>query len=455
MPSIRPEIDAWKGIQTPMLTMLRLYAVPATLVGLRISGAVAAFAVSLLMARNMDTAEMGRAMVLMSLAILLGSLACAGLEAGAVRFIAKYRQSGALEKARGFLWLNRRVVWLFGPALCFVAITAIWVHRVWAQSEVSLALIIALLTACATGFLRMGAAHALAFGKVVASLAPSTFIRQMFFLAALTLYIAVIGQPRALQVIALFLVGNLLAIVVQWLWCRGMAHSIAGDGRDISEWREWLTFGLALAPALLFVQYARDLTLIFSAWGLAAEDVAVLGIVTALVAFVKFAVAAINQSITTKMARLIAAEEQAELRELINTSNHMKLWPVVICFGLFALFGERILAVFGEAFQGHGHLLLILMLEPMALAFFGPSGQYISLSGHQRALLPAALVALAVMMGAINLGAMWLGLTGAALGVAVTWIGWSAYLAIYARKKTGMDLTYITSLRDLMRDQKT
>jgi O-antigen/teichoic acid export membrane protein len=303
--------------------------------------------------------------------------------------------------------------------------------------------------------LRVGAAHALAFGKVVASLAPSTFIRQVFFLAALALYISLIGRPTALQVISLFLFGNVFAILVQWFWCRGITSSIDGPGRDVSDWGKWLRFGVSMAPALLFVQYARDLTLIFSAWGLRSEDVAVLGIVTALVAFVKFAVAAINQSITAKMAKLIVEDRQAELAELINTSNHMKLWPVLICFGIFAVFGEAILSIFGEPFDDHSNLLLILMLEPLALAFFGPGGQYISLSGRQRALLPAALVAIGFMMVAINAGIWAFGLPGAAFGVAVTWIAWSSYLAFYVRKQAGIDLTFITSLKALMKKQST
>jgi len=434
-----------------MFKLLRLYAVPATLVGLRISGAAAAFLVSLMLARNMAPSEMGQSMVLMSLAILLGTAASLGIEAGAVRFVAKYKQAGMLHKARGFIWLNKRIVTVFGPVVFFSAAGFFWVRAAWDQSLPDIALMVALITACATGFLRVGAAHALAFGKVVASLAPSTFIRQVFLLTALALYIWIVGQPKALHVITFFLLGNIFAALTQWIWCRGMANGIAGPDRDISDWPEWLRFGASMAPALLFVQYARDLTLIFSAWGLRSEDVAVLGIVTALVAFVKFGVAAINQSITAKMAKLIAEDRDTELRELINTSNHMKIWPVLICFALFALFGEAILGVFGEPFRGHANLLLILMLEPLALAFFGPGGQYISLSGRQRALLPAALVAIIFMMVAINLGIWAYGLTGAALGVAVTWIAWSAYLAFYVRAQTGMGLTLITSLGAFMK----
>lgn len=434
--------------------MFRLFAMPATLISLRVGGAIAAFAISLILARNMAPAEMGRAMFLMSLAILLGSLASAGIEAGAVRFVAKYRHDVRLDKARGFIRLNRLIVWLFGPLLCLAVVGVLWVQSINGQTTLDVALVVALITAVVSGFLRVGAAHAMAFGKVIRSLAPSTFVRQICFLAVLAAYISVIGRPNALDVIAMFLLGNLMALAVQFVWNKRLTISIDGGDADVSDWREWMQYGLLLAPTLLFVQYARDLTIIFAAWGLDPEDIAVLSVATALVAFIKFGVAAINQSITPKMAKLIAADKSAELRELINTSNHMKVWPALLCFGLVMLFGEAVLGIFGEAFQGQRNILLILMLEPLALAFFGPAGQYISLSGRQRALLPIALIALAFMMISINVGAWYFGLTGAAFGVAVTWLAWSGYLAFYVRQRTGMGLTFVNTFADLIEKQK-
>ena len=436
-----------------MRKLFRLFAMPATLISLRVGGAIAAFAISLILARNMAPAEMGRAMFLMSLAILLGSLASAGIEAGAVRFIAKYRHDVRLDKARGFIRLNRLIVWLFGPTLCLAVVAVLWVQSMLGQATLDVALVVALITAVVGGFLRVGAAHAMAFGKVIRSLAPSTFIRQIFFLAVLAAYISVLGRPNALDVIGMFLVGNLMALGVQFLWNRGITIGIDGGHADVSDWREWMQYGLLLAPTLLFVQYARDLTIIFAAWGLAPEDIAVLSVATALVAFIKFGVAAINQSITPKMAKLIAEDKSIDLQELINTSNHMKMWPALLCLGLVMVFGEAVLGIFGEAFQGQRNILMILMLEPLALAFFGPAGQYISLSGRQRALLPIALIALSFMMIAINVGAWYFGLTGAAFGVAVTWIAWSGYLAFYVRQRTGMDLTFVRTCADLMEKQ--
>ncbi|WP_324753939.1 hypothetical protein [Roseovarius sp. Pro17] len=431
--------------------MFRLYATPVTLIGLRISGALSAFLVSLLMARYMDTAEMGRAMVLMSTAVLSGIFVSLGIESGAVRYVATYRKDDRSDRARGFFHFSWQLVAVAGLAISVGAVVFLWLRAEVLGRPFDIALAVALITACVTGVLRVGAAKAMAFGKVIRSLAPATFIRQMFLLVALMLYIWGVGQPTALTVIIVFLVGNILAAGIQFLWNRGIADGISGEGHDVSEWPKWVRYGLALAPTLLFVQYSRDLTLIFASWTVPAEDIAVLAIATALVNFAKFGVASINMSVAPKMADLVVRDDRLALRHLINVSNHMKVWPSLVCFCLLALFGSDLLGIFGEEFRDNADILLILMLEPLALAFFGPSGQYLALSGQQRALMYAAIAALFVMMIAVSMSGAAFGLRGAAWAVAMCWVFWSAGLAYLTRKHEGMGITFVDTMIDLVK----
>lgn len=419
----------------------RLVATPVIIVVLRLGGALASFVVSLLLARTMDPGQMGHAMVLMSLAILLGIVTTGGMEAGAVRFIAKYKNDNALSKAHGFLRLAYQI--LFVSSAIVVGLVALaWLFLPHDFPEgYQVALYLALITACLTGGLRVGSAHAMAFGKVIRALAPSTFIRQLFFLVGIAATVAVGTDLTAFQVILLFLAANIAALGLQAVWNRGVTASVSTQPCDTSEWPIWIRYGFTMAPTLLFVQYSRDLALLFAAWGLSGADLAVLGVTTAIVAFAKFAVAAVNQSITPKMAALIARDDTTKLEQLVHISNHMKVWPVLIVTLLFATFGDSLLAVFGPAFAHASPILLILMVEPLALALFGPSGQFLSLSGRQAVLIPAAVCAVVFMAFAVGLGAIWFGLYGATIGVATSWLLWSGGLALYLRLKEGMNLT--------------
>lgn len=407
---------------------------------LRVGGAVAAFALTLVLAQEMSPAEMGRAMTLMSTAILLSVAASGGLEAGAVRFIARYREAANPSPIRGFLGLTRWVTLALGSICVIGAGIAVWV------GASSFGLAVALTAAAVLGLLRVGAAHALAFDSVIASLAPSTFLRQVFLLVIVATAAKLMGYLDVGTVLLAFLLANVAALSVQIITNRHIIEVDSGPS-DRSQWREWTIYGLQMAPALLFVQYSRDLTLFVSAWTLAPADVAVLGVATALIAFVKFAVVAVNQSITPTMAALIEREDSEGLAELIRTSNMLKMGIMIASVAGAGVFGSSVLGLFGDAFRGATSILLILMIEPWMLAFFGPAGQYLALSGQQAIIIPIALFALAVMAAGITLGAWLAGLLGAALGLAVGWTVWTASLALSVRLRSGVDVTAIGTIR--------
>lgn len=428
----------------PLIRVLSRFKTLATLLGLRMSGALAAFTLTLILARTMGQDDMGRAMALMSFAILLGVAVSGGMEAGAVHFIARYREVGDMARARGFLGLTRWVALALGM-VC--AITAGWLLLTAGAPAFAMAL----LAAAVLGLLRVGAAHALAFGNVVASLAPTTFLRQLFLLVGIAAIALTTDRLSVSAALAVFLAANSAALAAQIVMNHSIVTKIGSGPSDRSTWREWAIYGFHMAPALLFVQYSRDLVLTISAWTLAPTDIAVLGVVTALTAFAKFAVAAINQSITPTMAKLIASADHDGLADLIRTSNHMKFWMVLVGTALAVPLGTPVLGIFGEAFRESTSILLILMVEPLVLAFFGPAGQYLSLAGHQRVMIPMALFALAALITGIIAGAWLAGLEGAVIGVAASWMVWMGTLALRVKRLSGIDVTMIGTLRTMIR----
>ena len=104
---------------------------------------------------------------------------------------------------------------------------------------------------------------------------------------------------------------------------------------DFSDYREWTKFGLQLGITLLFVQFSRDLTLVISSLSLSSENIAVLGIATAIVTFAKFYVVAINQSLAPKISQAVARNKIDEIQKKIAITNHLKFWPMVVVLIVF------------------------------------------------------------------------------------------------------------------------
>ena len=419
-------------------------ATPLTLVVLRSGGMGAAFLTSVLMARTMDAAEVGIALTCMSVASLSAILVTGSSEAGCVRFVVAYLERGELGKARGMVRFNRRVTLGVGLALlASLSIGQLLAARV--GESLSPVLVATALTTLLLGWLRIGAAHAMALGEVVRSLAPFSFFRQGFLLLGLASWLLSGRQPDVSVVVSLMLISAGVALALQALLNRDPMRRLGTGHADGSDWKAWTGVGLQLGLALLFVQFSRDLTLVVGALSLSAEDVGVLGIATAIVGFAKFFVVAINQSVLPELSRAVACGDMETFMRRTAITNHLKFWPMVLAFLLFWLLGERVAAVFGPGFSDIAPILLILMLEPLALAFFGPGGSYLSLSGRQSVMLPLSIATIALLAAAVTLGAHAGGLRGAALGSSVAWIFWSASLAVLARRHAGRDITLLSS----------
>ncbi len=429
--------------------LIASFATPLLLVILRVGGAASALVLNIILARTMPAEDMGRALTYMSVALLMAILITASTDAGCVRFVAAYREKDELPKARGILRFTQKVVFFWGGALLIAGIAILAVLSSGKAEGFPLALAITFGVALLMGRLRVGAAHAMAFGKVIRSLAPASFLRQLFLLVGVAVWVFFMGELSVTTVMWLMLAAMAIAVVVQYGLNHRLYATLGTDQSDTTEARTWVKVGLQLGLTLLFVQHSRDLTLAIAAISLPPEDIAVLGIATAIVGFAKFGVVAVNQSITPKLAKFVAADNTDELAKTVFLSNHMKFWPMVLAFAALALLGRWILGIFGPDFQDATPILLILMVEPLALAFFGPGGNYLSFSGRQHLLLPLASVTLVVLAGAITLGAYLGGLVGAAWGTSIAWLFWTISLAVLTRRTSGMDVTMIRSIREL------
>lgn len=427
---------------------------PLVLVTMRIGGAVAAFILSLLMARTMDPVEMGVAMTCLSAAPLLTLLVTGSTEAGCLRFLVAYLDKNELSKFRGMVSFNRRVTLVFGVA--FLAITIAWLWMTDQESgDLSTVILLTAFTAVLLSWQKITSVHVMSLGHVVLAMAPYSFWRQVLLVLCVGLWVLA-DNALTKEVIASSMLLSVIAVLVLQVILnhRPMQQVVAGksDVSDYSDYREWTKVGLQLGITLLFVQFSRDLTLVFSSFSLSPENIAVLGIATAIVGFAKFYVVAINQSIGPKLSEAVARNEIDKIQKKIIFTNHLKFWPMVLMLILFWLFGDQIAKIFGPGFEGISVLLPILMLEPLALAFFGPGGQLLSMSGHQFVMLPLSIATIAVLVCAITIGAHLGGLEGAAYGSSAAWVFWTVSLALFARKYVRHDVSMFSVTRLIFRD---
>ena len=415
---------------------------------MRVGGAVAAFVLSLLMARNMDPAEMGLAMTCLSAAPLATMLVTGSTEAGCLRFQVAYLNRNELGKFRGMMSFNRRVTLVLGTM--FIVITIGWLLITDQESGgLSTIVLLTAVTAVLLSWQKIASVHVMSLGHVVLAMAPFSFWRQALLVLCVGLWLLT-DNTLTKEVVASGMLLSVIAVLILQVVLnhKPMQRVLAGksDGLDYSDYREWTKVGLQLGITLLFVQFSRDLTLVFSSLSLSPEDISVLGIATAIVGFAKFYVVAIDQSISPKVSEAVARKEIDKILKKITITNHLKFWPMVLVYIVLWFFGDDIAAIFGPGFERIAILLPILALEPIAIAFFGPSGQLLSMSGYQSVMLPLSVATIVVLASAITIGAHFGGVEGAAYGSTVAWVFWTVSLALFTRKYVHYDVSMFSAI---------
>lgn len=410
----------------------------------RIGGAVAALGFTMLMSRTMGSEGLGRVSVAISLAMVLALVCTTNIEAGGVRFMVRYISDGQWDRARSFVRFSFRYVLAVSAATLLVTLAGVLLFTgSWPAPHI----LFGILSAALLAQMRLGAGVAMGLSRPVISTLPRTFFRPVIFLAAIGLWISATGTIDPATAMALFLGSTVLVLVAQSaLLGRFLFRAIGGDGapRSGEERGDWLRVGWTLGLSVMYVEYSIYVTVLAASLVLAPHDLALLDVSLKIMAILKFGVIAINQVFQPRLSRAMAREDHAALTEWLAISGLMKLAVVAVCLVLGVLLGRWVLGLFGAEFVEAYPLLLLLLLDPVCVALFGPASNVVSFSKKPYSLLPAVGLGLAVLIGGTLLfGQAW-GLWGAGVAYVLARVCWLAWLSGYAIRKLGVNPTMLS-----------
>ena len=429
---------------------LALHAMIGTLIACRIAGAASGVLTNLVMARIMSTDQMGIALTAMSVAVLGALVASGRLEAGGVRFLAGYLATGRRDAVRGYLRFTTGGAWRISVGASVLALSGLWIYAAVSGADPSLPFMLAVPAAAMLGITRVWASHALGFARPIAATAPLQLARPFALMAGMYAWAGTLGPLGATEAMLIFLASVVAALLLQALLVQASRRAVGPGPADLSDRRAWIRVGLGLGLTAVFIEFGRDLAIVFAGMTLPPDDIARFGVAIRIVGFVKFGLVAVNQSFMPQLAAAMAIEDGSEVTRKIALSNHIKFWPMLVSFALVLVAGEALLRVFGPEFVAAAPVLPILMIEPLALAMLGPASNFIAFSRSPHILLPVTLVAVGLLAVGVVGGGRLAGMEGAAWGIAGAWMFWSVALALYARMRLGRDVTMIAGARWLL-----
>jgi O-antigen/teichoic acid export membrane protein len=398
-----------------------------------------AFLTVLVLARLLHSSGYGRYAVALAWATLLVTPATLGLDRFLVRGIATYETQGQWPLARGLLTRTNQLVALTSTLIaCLGAGAAATVVSPQLRWTFAVAMVIIPFTALTV--LRQGAMQAL--GHVVAGQFPEYIIRQVLILGAIGLSAWWLpGQLTATSAAAINVAGVAVAFCVgAWMLRRALPRAIRVSRPEYAT-RSWLRASL---PMMLVagVTTANTYVAILLVGAIRGAGAAgIYSVVQTGGGLIAVVLMAANMPLAPAVASLYARGDRRGLERAAEGVARAAMLTSLPLVAAFVVVPQVYLQLFGRGFEAGATALLIVALGQLLNVAAGPSGNVLLMTGHEAVALRGILAGLVTNLIVDVALIPKLGVTGAAVGAAMSLCVWNAIFVLIARRRLGVNVT--------------
>lgn len=420
-----------------------------TAFAVRVASAGLLYLSQIVLARWIGGYDYGIYVFVWSLVLLLGGLSSLGLNLGAIRLVAEYRETGQGPMLRGLLRGSRLLALACGTAVAALGLAVLWLAAPYVSEtyRVPLALALACLPLYALTDVQDGIGRG--HGWMTVALLPPYVLRPLFLLCGVAVA-QLAGLPMtAATVAAAAIVATWGAALVQTLMLR---HRLTADETTATvdasaaavsreyDWRRWLRTSsplLVIAGAEILLQNTD--VFVISCY-LPPSDVGIYYAAAKTMSLIMFVHYAVGSAVANRFAALKARGDDAALAAFVRDAVNWTFWPSLAGAALILALGMPLLWLFGPQFTAGYPVMLIMVLGFLARSSMGPAEFLLNMLGAER--LCAALLVVTVLLNIIlNLALVpAFGIIGAASATATSLAAAAAMAYFAVRSRLGFDV---------------
>ena len=401
--------------------------------GVRAFGLCLAFAMNVTLARLIGVEGFGLFSFAVSVLMILEVVALFGLDNTLVREVSANRERHDLERVRGLILFGGSAVFLF--SLIAAAVTFGFVELAMPPTwPYGATLTIALGALPAAALLVATTAVLEAYRRPLIGQIITAVLRPLFVLGAVTLLAWQGWTITSKTAATLFLLAYSLSFLLAAGYLLRLVTSTVKPGPVTVTARPWLAAaaGFAVTGAALIVTEQTDVLMLA-----ALSDPASVGIYRAASRYaqlVSFALLAamppLRPLISAAFARGDRPTQHQACRRVAMIAMTIGL-PIALAM---TLFGEQLMALYGQAFRQGSTALSILVVGQLLNVAAGPVGVLMTMTGHERKV--AVTVTLSALCN-IVLNAILIplyNLEGAAIATAISLAVWNIVMLTWTMK---------------------
>ncbi len=392
----------------------RLSLKVAVAVVMRVVGAGAGIALTVVIARTLDAAEAGYFFLALSLVTLLVPVTTLGLPTALLRFVgaaAGANDWGRILSVTALAWRWGLSAGLSGVALLWLAapMLATAVYDKPALAPVLSAIALSCL------FLALGLLCSRQL-QAVGETAKSIFVLSIGVPLIVALLVLLLPVTQASTVASLHVGAALLTLLigVAW-WYRRLPAGNRSDFKATTLWNSSAPLWVVQMMAVL----SQSAGLVIGGIWLDAAEIAMLAVAQRTAGLVSFVLIALNLVVAPRIASLFEQNKLDRLRRLSRRAvAGMLLLSTPIVLSLLT-FGREILSMFGPGFSAAVPILAILTLAQFVNAVTGSVGSLLMMTGHERDMRNIVLMSGPSAVGFALVLTPLFGVTGAAIASAL------------------------------------
>lgn len=371
-----------------------------------------------------------------------------GFGASQLRYVASYHELQEWSLMQGVRRFAERVVITAGLVCCGAAMLLVWLLGARLDPVLANTFYVGFLIVPVIALMQARAATVRALGEVVAALAPDRLVRQgVLLLGVGGLAILFPGElgPVSGAFVAL-LAACIALLMVSW----SQARTWPSQARTVepqTERREWLFTALPLLLYGTVTALNTQSSLLLLGWLGTTTDTGIFAVANRLSNAVGFPIPLVTFVLAPSVARLYARNERARLQRIAVTATCWVSGAAVVVASPLLLFPEFFLGLFGEGFAAGATVLRLLALKMIVMAFAGPLGPLMNMTGLERQ-SSSLMVVMAMLAIALNfLLIPSFGMTGAAVASLIATVFWTIAASLVLWYRRGLLPTALRSVR--------
>lgn len=409
------------------------------------SGAALILLTEVVVARLLGVSQFGIYSMATAWIYVLALLATLGFNHALLRYVPFYLAQGDLGSLRGII--RRSNLWAGLAALIIASSGIVALHTFKVDAAIALPFILALLAIPFQVLSSLRQAVLRGMDKIAHALAPEFIFRPVMLILLLLGMATIAGRPlEASTAFSLSLVAVILSFGMGAFWQYRLLPKGFRNHAPVYRDREWLHVAMPLLLIVGLNLISGRIDVIMLGMLSSVEHVGIYSAASRVADVIVFGLVSANAVLAPLISRLHSTGSHEELQKMVAlAAKGIFLFTVPVAL-FVVVFGEGILAIFGQEFNKGYQVLVILVCGQLVNALAGPVGYLMTMTGHQMkaAKMVAASAVLNLALNSILIPYM--GMTGAAIATAMSTATWNILMMHFVKRELSIQSSVIQFL---------